>query len=217
MLPVTIENPLVAACEELQLLISPTSKLEVRPIANLEELRRLHTIDADAYQECSITFDCFANWWQRYPDGNTVVFSGDEIVASIGLWAIYEEQFRALSGGEICEMDIAPITLAECEQEPQRYWYASGIVLKKELRGKVKSNPIKLMIDAAISNWTESNRVAYPLKVLALGEYQQGINMLLNFGFQKIRDGVDLPDKCDLYCLEANEEEIERILKSRNL
>jgi hypothetical protein len=223
MLPATTESTkstsaCIEALRELETLIQSSPKLEVRPLNSLDELRKLHEIDADAYQECSISFDCFRGWWERYPSGITAVFSGDELVASIGLWAISPEQSQAFIDGQIREADINPVTTEECERQAQSHWYASGIVLRKHLRGTVKTNPIKLMLEAAIGGWFDTQMVAYPLRILALGEYLEGQNILSRFNFMKIRDRSNLPDGCDMYCLQANtEEEIERILRSRHL
>lgn len=211
-------SPCVEALRELGNLIQPPHRLEVRPIGTLEELRQLHEIDADAYQECSISFECFRRWWEQYPSGNTVVFSGTQIVASIGLWAIPQTQAEAFMDGKLREIDLNPVSEAACESSPQSYWYASGIILRKQLRGTIKTNPIKLLLEAAIGGWFDSGRVAYPLRLLALGEYVEGQNILTRFNFMKIRDRASLPDGCDLYCLQVNsEDDIEHILKARHL
>lgn len=211
-------SPCLQAYEELSTLLAPLPRLKVRPIENLEELKQLHAIDADAYQECSITFECFQGWWERHQQGNTVVFSGDDIVASIGLWAISEEQSAAFIEGGIRESDFMPVSFEQCESVPQQNWYASGIVLKKHLRRNLKNNPIKMLLERAIGEWFDSGRAAYPLRVIALAEYVEGENLLTRFNFMKIRDKANLPDGCDIYCLQLNsEEDVESLLKSRRL
>lgn len=206
------------AYEELNTLLTPMPRLKVRAIQTLEELRRLHEIDADAYQECSITFECFQGWWERHQQGNTVVFSGNDIVASIGLWAISEEQSADFIEGKIRESEFSPVSFEEGEAAPQQNWYASGIVLKKHLRRNLKNNPIKMLLERAIGEWFDSGRAAYPLRVIALAEYVEGENLLTRFNFMKIRDKANLPDGCDIYCLQlSSEEDVENLLKARRL
>jgi len=223
MLPVTTEiasNNAVClqTYGELSTLLDPTPKLQVRAIQTLDELRQLHTIDADAYQDCSISFESFQRWWTRYPSGNTVVFLGNEIIASIGLWPISPQQSDAFIEGEIQESDFEPMPQEECEDNPQHNWYASGIVLKKHLRGNLKNNPIKMLLERAIGEWFDSRRVAYPLRVLALAEYIEGENLLNRFNFMKIRDKANLPDGCDIYEVQVrSEDEVKNLLKSRHV
>ena len=215
----TIASPCLDAYQELSTLFSPAPKLRIRSVKDLEELRQLHEIDLDAYQECSLKFETFQGWWERYPDGNTVAFLDDtEILASIGLWAIPEHQSTAFIEGNIRETEFNPVSLEECEQTPQQHWYVSGIVLKKRLRGNIKNNPIKMLLERSIGELFESRRVAYPLQILALSEYVEGENLLTRFSFIKIGDKTNMPDGCDLYSLHLNSErEVEHLLKSRRV
>lgn len=211
-------SPCVEALEGLDNFWQPAPRIEVRSIQTIDELRQLHQIDADAYQECSISFDLFQLWWEQYPDGNTVVFSDGQIIASLGLYPISEHQSDGFINGEIRESDLIPVSIEECEACPQRFWYASGIVLKSHLRGTVENNPIIVMVKTALWRWFESQRVDYPLRVLALSEYNEGENILKRFRFVKLRDQDSVLDKCDLYSAQfQEEEEIEEILKIRHL
>lgn len=213
-----VTPPSITAYRELTELTQPCAKMRVQHVESVEQLRELWAIDADAYGDCSITFECFQGWWERYPQGNTVVVSDSKIIASIGLWALTTEQADAFIEGEIAESALLPVTLNECQMVPQRNWYASGIVLKKPLRGNLKTNPIRLLLGSGVGDWVDSGHVAYPMRVLALAEYTEGENLLTRFNFMKIRSGSHLPDKCDLYSLQLHsQEETEQILRSRNL
>ena len=216
----TIEKPSVVAYQELATLIEPNDRLKpAQVLRKIEHLRRLWSIDADAYQECSISFGCFRRWWQRYPLGNTVIMTEkDEIVASIGIWAIAPDQFSAFTAGQIREQELLPVTLSQCQKRPQNSWYVSGVVLAKDYRGRIKRNPLLQLLRAALGDWIGSDHVAFPLQVVALGEYEEGDNLLQRFGFSKVADRDQMPDSCHLYSLVLeSEEHAESILKSRNL
>ena len=198
-----------------------------RPIRTIAELRKLWELDTEAYQECAIPFEVFRRWWQRYPHGNTVIFEGDRIIASIGKWALTPEQYEQLSSGAIAESDLQPMPLSRFEKhctngasriQRHTHWYLSGIVLAEEYRGRVRNNPIVPLLEYAIPSWVESNRVAFPLQVAALGEYVEGINLLEGFGFEQRRDRSEMPDGCGLYELTIDSEErAQSLLKARNL
>ncbi|XGW00777.1 MAG: hypothetical protein ACAF41_34325 (plasmid) [Leptolyngbya sp. BL-A-14] len=210
--------PSVSAYQELVELTRPCMKMRVQYVESLERLQELFSIDADAYQDCSLTFEQFQGWWTRYNQGSTIVLCDNQIIASIGLWAITDEQFEAFIEGQIPEHDLLPVTLEECDQTPQRNWYASGIVLKKPLRGNVKTNPIKLLLERGVGGWIDSGHVSYPMRVVALSEFQEGENLLTRFNFMKVRSGEHMPDKCDLYALQlTSQDDAELLMKARNL
>lgn len=216
----TLDKPSVVAYQELATLIGPNDRLKpAQSLKKIDHLRRLWSIDADAYQECSISFECFRRWWQRYPLGNTVIMTEtDEIVASIGIWAIAPEQFSAFTTGQIREQQLLPVPLSHCQKQPQTNWYVSGVVLAEAYRGRIKRNPLLQLLSAALGDWIGSDHVAFPLQVVALGEYEEGDNLLQRFGFSKVADREQMPDGCHLYSLEIqSEEHAESILKSRNL
>lgn len=220
--------PSIVAYQELAQLIRRSPRFETpRSVDSIHELRALWEIDADAYQECSISFECFRQWWQRYPKGNTVIFDGDRIIASVGLWPLSSEQYEAFTAGQIAESELQPVPLSQCERyttrdsahyQGQHYWYASGIVLAKEYRGRLKNNPLLTLLEHAIPMWIESNHVTFPLHIAALGEYVDGNNLLEGFGFGREKDSSEMPDKCHLYTLSLeSEDEAAQILQARNL
>lgn len=216
----TLDKPSVVAYQELATLIEPNPRLKpAQPLRKIEHLRRLWAIDADAYQECSITFECFRHWWQRYPLGNTVILSEDEeIVASIGIWAIEPSQFSAFTTGQLREQELLPVRLSQCQKSPQNHWYVSGVVLAKDYRGRIKRNPLLQLLRTALGDWVGSDHVKFPLQVVALGEYEEGDNLLQRFGFSKLAEREQMPDGCHLYSLTIeSEDQAENILKSRNL
>jgi hypothetical protein len=211
-------TPSIVAYRELTELTQPCSKLKSQYIESADQLRELWMIDADAYGDCSISFECFLNWWERYPYGNSVIFCDGTVIASIGLWPISAQQATAFIEGEIPEAQLVPLTLQDCQKEPQHNWYASGIVLKNPLRGNLKNNPIKMLLERGVGEWFDSGHIAYPMRLLALAEYTEGENLLTRFNFMQIRTRNHMPDKCDLYSLQINtEEEAAHILKARNL
>jgi hypothetical protein len=187
-------------------------------LTSIHQLRQLWEIDADAYAECAIAFECFRRWWQRYPQGNTVILGdGGAIIASMGIWALAPQQFEAFTSGQIAESALLPVPLSQCEKFPQHYWYISGLVLRQEYRGR-PSSPLRHLLKHGIPSWLYSTHTAYPMHVAALGEYVEGNNLLENFGFKLHQSQNAMPDGCALYLLTIeSEEQAEAALKSRSL
>lgn len=218
MSPTASFKPSVEAYLAIADILRPNPEYSIQHIATVDQLHELWTIDDDAYGDCSIPFPVFRDWWERYPVGNTIVLSDNVIAASFGLWPISEGTATSFIEGRIKESDIEPVSLEECDQQPQRYWYASGVVLRLPYRNTVKANPIKPLLSTALSLWIGSDRISYSTQVLALSYSLEGKNMLNRFGFGRIREGQHLPDNCDLYALHLGcEREAQNWLKMRNL
>lgn len=211
-------SPSTQAYLALAELTLPEPSYRIQHVTSVQQLRQLWEIDAIAYEECSLPFETFRSWWEHYPVGNTIIMQEDEIIASVGLWPLSSKMSADFIAGQIKESDLIPVSLDECEECSQRFWYASGIVLKPELRNTTKQNPLKPLLKAALSLWVDSERVAYPTQLLALCYSQEGQRMLERFNFLKIRDGSQMPDTCDLYSFQAgSDREIHSLLRSRNL
>lgn len=194
-----VATPNTIACERfLELLTARKPQLYFQHVADLDQLRQLWQIDQAAYLDCSLSFERFQEWWERYEFGSRVLLDGDQILASIGIYPLYDEQAAAFSAGTIPESDLKPVLCDECEAEPRHNWYASGIVVAESLRGSSNS-PLKTLLQLGLNNWLRSGHVAYPLHLWSIAEYEVGARLLDFFGFVKVRDGSSLPDSCDLY------------------
>lgn len=190
-------SPNVLACEEAIALISNPPQLSIQVVADLEQLKELWQIDKAAYQDCSLEFDEFAAWWRCYELGSRILLANGQIVASIGIYPLSEKQAIAFEQGEICEGDLLPLSIEECEICPTPYWYASGIVVADHLRGW--GSPLAKLLRSGIGGWLGSGHIAYPLNLMAIAEYPIGARLLEFFQFKKVKDGSQLPDCCDLY------------------
>jgi hypothetical protein len=100
----------------------------MQPVESLQRLEELFVIDQDAYQECSLSFERFKQWWELYPFGSRVLLANDQIQASIGIYPIAAEMAISFQNGEIHESVLQPVSVQECQESPQSFWYASGIV-----------------------------------------------------------------------------------------
>jgi hypothetical protein len=214
-------NPCILAYEGLAQIIHPPLPVEFTTgkVTKLSKLRELWAIDDEAYQDCSLPFPRFQSWWQRYPLGNTVISTDDQIVASIGIWPLDKDQFEAFTEGKIPEADLNPVPLSRCEGTAQPLWYISGIVIRNEYRLQIGAepgrNPLTRLLRAGIRRWLESGHVAYPLQVAALAEYVKGEELLTLFGFKAVKEGAEMPDGCHLYALTiASEEEAQVLTRS---
>ncbi len=155
-------------------------------------------IDAESYEDCSISFEAFASWWISYPLGNTVVWRQHQIVASLGLWPLSAEQYTAFTTGIIREETLRPLSLEQCAAEPSGYWYLSGIIVIPALR-RQPTSPLQTLIAATLKLWSKSGHVASSIRCCALGHADQGRRLLGKLGFAQISNGTALPDEYPLY------------------
>lgn len=200
-MPEMLPSPHVSACEQLAEMLSPQrSDLRIQSLTTLEQLQQLWKIDKQAYADCSLEFEEFLQWWTHYPLGSQCLMSDSEIVASIGIYPLMPEQWKAFCSGSLPEFELVPVSLDACEEMPQHYWYASGIVVIEELRGWGTS-PLKTLLQYALSSWISSSHVAYPLHICAVAEYAIGAKILDYFGFVKQCDASEMPNGCDLYSI----------------
>jgi hypothetical protein len=184
----------------MQLLQShkPTDRLNTLIVSSEEQLQELWKIDDDAYQENSLNFELFRNWWEQYVLGLKIITNSlDLIVGASGLWALSEAQTRYFISGRIKEQELLPLSHEALDSSPSRFWYCSGIVAIPELRGTIF--PLRKLIRATISTWLATGHVAFPVNVYALGYSPEGIALLEKLGFEEIKTSEEMPDQCPLY------------------
>ncbi|RMH41285.1 MAG: hypothetical protein D6694_09225 [Gammaproteobacteria bacterium] len=216
MTPKTL-NPNELACQEaIALLDRPKPRYRLQVCEDLGQLQQLWKIDREAYKDCSLSFDRFREWWTRYEFGSRILLEGDCILAALGIYPISPEQYHAFSDGQIPENKLVPVPFEECEANPQSCWYASGIVTAEQVRGW--GSPLKLLLQAGIGCWADSRHIAFPLKLMAIAEYEAGARLLNFLGFEQTRDGGSMPDGCDLYETRFNSEsDLRSQLRKRGL
>jgi hypothetical protein len=191
-------SPHNAACEEI-LLEENTPIQEAAYIRDEEHLRELWRIDCEAYQDHSLAFEPFLDWWRRYPYGSNNLLINGEIVASIGLYPIGAEQAAAFAAGQIAEKDLQPISLATCEGAGVAEWYFSGLVVvpKWQNRGLVRR-----LLRIGFGSWSARGHLRYPVKLYGLAQTEPGRKALQWFGMNRAIEGARLPDGLDLHAIE---------------
>ena len=207
----------------LELLELDLVDYSIQNVSTLAQLKDLWQLDMQAYQDCTIPFKTFKQWWSRYPLGSKVYLENNAILAAIGLYPIESTMAVAFMHGEISETDLVPVRLKDCVRTPQQYWYASGILLNNTLldadpHRRLRSHPVKPLLKTALQLWLGSGHVAYPATLFALGLSLEGTNMLRRFGFTESRSAADLPDHCSLYTLTlTSRQQVLNVLEGRAL
>lgn len=188
-----------AAYEQLiELLESPM--LSFQPVESIAQLRELFAIDADAYGDCSLEFETFRDWWERYGWGSRVLLADDQrIIASVGIYPLQPQQADDFERGAIPESALRPVQWIDDRFDPVSNWYVSGIVVAEDLRGW--ASPLGKLLRFGIASWLDSRHIAYPASVLSLGQSDLGKRCLEMLGFEKLQDAAQMPDRCDLYKL----------------
>jgi GNAT superfamily N-acetyltransferase len=178
-------------------------------IQSEKELIELWEIDKQAYGDCSLAYEPFLKWWTRYPYGSRNLVFGGAIVASIGIYPLYQEQAEAFALGLIKESDLLPALLSDCETVGACHWYCSGIVIAEEFQNK---GLLKTLLSLGIEAWEATGHIKFPMTLYGLAEYEIGEKLLRRFGFSKVKEGSKMPDGCDLYKAQiTSHEHLERM------
>lgn len=190
----------------------------VRHIQTNEELEKLWLLDKEAYKDVALTTSEFYKWWSTFEYGLKAIFRDEEIVGAIGIWPLSEKVACKFKSGDIKETYLLPEKLSTVKKNPSKYWYASGIVLKSELRKPSKINPIALLLKIGLNIWIESAYVTYPLEILSLAITDDGKKMLERFSFTKINERLSDVDPYPFYILRAQSKyDLIRLLNKRGI
>ena len=195
----------------------------IQNVATIEQLKELWRLDMQAYQNCTIPFKTFKQWWSHYPFGSKVYLENNAILAAIGFYPIEVTMALAFMNGELPETDLVPVRLRDCLRTPQHYWYASGILLNNTLldadpHRRLRDHPVKPLLKNALHLWLGSGHMEFPAKLFALGLTPEGTNMLCRFGFSETRSAEAMPDHCGLYDLTlTSTEQVLKVLAGRSL
>jgi hypothetical protein len=165
-------------------------------VRDRQQLLELWSIDNDAYEDNTISFEAFLQWWENYHIGLKIILSDDKIVGASGLWALDQKIAEGFSSGQIKEMDLSPLTASVLEIEPSRFWYCSGIVTQQR---KTLTSPLRLLLHHTLETWLATHHIAYPVSIYSLGYSDDGQAMLDKLGFRLLRAADDMPDRCPLY------------------
>lgn len=190
------------ACQQIIECLQPAVRMVQH--CDLTRLKELWEIDREAYGDCSLEFSEFQTWWNLYELGSRILIEDNKIVASIGIYPILYQQAESFVQGQICEGDLLPVSLEICDQQPQNYWYVSGIVVARNYRGW--GSPLRSLMRMGIGLWLSSGHLSYPLTLFAIGEYEDGARLLKLIGFSLIRCGEQTLDGYDIYCLKLQSE-----------
>ena len=100
-------------------------------------------------------------------------------------------------------------------EQPPRFWYVSGLVLRPQLSG---SRAIRLLLSQGIGSWLKSPNIAFPCELLALAYSAQGQALLEGFNFFRIQNAAAMPDHVPLFGLELeNRGQLVSLLKGKGL
>lgn len=196
-----IVSPSEVACLEILDRIDLTC-FDVGTCSSEAEVRALWQIDKVAYGDHSLELAPFLRWWERYPLGSRNLLYEGEIVASVGIYPIGGEQAQGLKTGELCEGDLLPVSLDECQANGCPSWYLSGLVVCPDWQ---RRGLAWKAIRAGIGGWLATNHATYPVEILGLAQTSAGRGALARFGLELFAYGESLPDGLDLYRLVASD------------
>lgn len=212
-------NPCAVAIREaLSLFVPDLASLHLRvgTIRSSAELETLWAIDHEAYQEASISFDTFRQWWTAFPQGLHVLFFDNEIMGAMGLWPIPNDWAQNLKTGKAREAELPFPEMVKAAEKGATFWYISGIVLQADLIG---SRAIKILLTESLRVWLSSpGLIKFPCEILALAYSTQGKALLERFGFYPLQTADEMPDKAPLFGQSLNSlEEFSKLLKARGV
>lgn len=206
--------------QELEALINQDGTFSVQNIRNISLLRQLWKLDTAAYstedKAYELSFAEFSNWWRRYSLGSKVLVVNDQIVSSIGIYPLTQDQYLSFSAGSLNENDLLPVSLKECKKTPQQYWYLSGIVRDENyVHLGLKIHPLYHLLKESLGLWLDSGHLKFPIFITAIALNSSASALLTNSGFSQKEFGKD---GFPLYELELSSlEDTKSLLRTRRL
>jgi hypothetical protein len=86
-------------------------QLRVGPVRSPAELEDLWAIDKAAYEEASITYDRFHEWWSSFPLGLRALFFRNRVMGAIGIWPLSDRFGRLLKSAQLKESQLIGRTM----------------------------------------------------------------------------------------------------------
>src|SRR5271165_1202242 len=213
-----LDNPCLAAIREALRHFCANDnhqQLRVGPVRSPAELEDLWATDSAAYGEASITYERFQDWWSSFPLGLRALFFQNRVMGAIGIWPLSNRCARLLKSAQLRESQLIGRMMRRHLEQPPRFWYVSGLVLRPQLSG---SRAIRLLLSQGIGFWLKSPNMTYPCELLALAYSAQGQALLERFNFFRVQNAAAMPDHVPLFCLELdNREQFVSMLEERGL
>ena len=136
-------------------------------------------------------------------------------MGAIGIWPLSDRYGRLLKSAQLRESQLIGRMMRRHLEQPPRFWYLSGLVLRPQLSG---SRAIRLLLSQGIGFWLKSPNIIFPCELLALAYSAQGQALLERFNFFRVQNAAAMPDHVPLFCLELdNREQFVSMLEERGL
>lgn len=191
------------------------SNMVIRPFESDAELYDLWLIDSKAYGSYSIPFEILRQWWQTWPMGLTACFVDGHPYGTLGMWPLPRDWVSKFKEGLVRERDLNAEVLGASCKSGSDVWYVSGFLMAKELQ---QSKALKALLEGGVSAWLNTEKVRYPVEILALGTTPAGVSLLRRFGFAEIRQSLAMADSMPLYGLTCfSREQLVDYLSNRGL
>jgi hypothetical protein len=193
-------------------IISSCESVPIRPPAELQDL---WAIDKAAYEEASITYERFHEWWSSFPLGLRALFFRSRVMGAIGVWPLSDRYGRLMKAAQLNESQLIGRMMRRHIEQPPRFWYVSGLVLTPQLIG---SRAIRVLLSQRIASCLKSPNITFPCEWLALAYSSAGEALLERFNFFRVQNAAAMPDHVPFFCLELdNRERFLSILEERGL
>lgn len=147
--------------------------------------------------------------------GLTACFVDGHPYGTLGMWPLPRDWVSKFKEGLVRERDLNAEVLGASCKSGSDVWYVSGFLMAKELQ---QSKALKALLEGGVSAWLNTEKVRYPVEILALGTTPAGVSLLRRFGFAEIRQSLAMADSMPLYGLTCfSREQLVDYLSNRGL
>ena len=161
--------------------------------------------------------------WPGWDTTGGPVFSNSRLVradvktlrSGVGIWPLSDRNARLLKSAQLKESQLIGRTMRRYLEQPPRFWYVSGLVLRPQLSG---SRAIRVLLSQGIGSWLKSPNIRFPCALFALAYSANGEALLERFNFFRVQNAAAMPDHVPLFALELdNRERFASMLEERGL
>ncbi len=144
----------------------------------------------------------------NYPYGAFGLFEGSELIGSLHLWPMHQDDAKDFYDGKTSYNDLWPMKMFDLVQQGgANLWRISNLLIHPRYRIASPHNPVAFLLASAMNSWAESGHMRYPAEVFTTAYTLPSQLLLQRFGFVQVREASQMKPGKPLFAVRAESKE----------
>jgi hypothetical protein len=145
---------------------------------------------------------------ENYPYGAFGLFEGEDLVGSLHLWPMQQQDAQDFYDGKVSYNDLWPMKMFDLvDAGGASLWRISNLLIHPRYRIASSHNPVAFLLASAMNSWAESGHLRYPVEVFTTAYTRQSQLLLQRFGFVQVREASQMKPGKPLFAVRADSKE----------